>query len=180
MGKGWNFVLELASQGYDITVLTCGSRHRAAIERYCDKRQVPSGLSSVWHDVPGRPGPGYENAHGSRQHYYKWQMTARKTAAWLHAENRYDVIHHLTWTGLRWPSVLGGLGPRFVFGPVGGGQSTPWRRGFPDRGWKFEIKRDLCNICSRFHVIADSNTARRGRFSYSEGATTLPVSVPAL
>ena len=81
-----------------------------------------------------------------------WQMTARRTAARLHAENPYDVIHHLTWTVLRWPSFLGGLGPRFLFGPVGGGQSTPWRlrRGFPNRGWKFEIKRDLLNMCSRF------------------------------
>lgn len=32
-------------------------------------------------------GPGYENAHGIRQHCYRWQMAARKTAARLHAEN---------------------------------------------------------------------------------------------
>jgi len=152
LGKGWNFALELARQGHAVTVLTCGSHHRLAIERYCKERQVPSGLSFAWHDIPGKPGPGYENAHGIRQHYYMWQMTAQKTAARLHAENSYDVIHHLTWTVLRWPSFLGGLGPRFVFGPVGGGQNTPWRlrKGFPNRGWTFEIKRDLGNICSRF------------------------------
>lgn len=153
LGKGWNFVLELAHQGHPVTVLTCGSHHRTAIERYCAEHEIPGELSFVWHDVPDRPGPGYENAHGIRQHYYRWQMTARKTAVRLHAENPYDVIHHLTWTVLRWPSFLGGLGPRFVFGPVGGGQGTPWwrlRQGFPNRGWKFEFKRDVGNICGRF------------------------------
>jgi hypothetical protein len=49
----------------------------AAIERYCAGQRVPSGLNFVWPDVPGRPGPGYENAHGIRQHYYRWQMTVR-------------------------------------------------------------------------------------------------------
>lgn len=117
---------------------------------------MPGNIRFVWHDVPGWPGPGYEQAHRIRQHYYMWQITARKTALRLQAENPYDVVHHLTWTALRWPSFLGGLGPRFVFGPVGGGQSTPWRlrKGFPDRGWKFEIKRDLLNICSRFDPMA--------------------------
>jgi glycosyltransferase involved in cell wall biosynthesis len=151
-GKGWNFALELARQGHDVTVLTCGSHHRKAIESHCEKQPLPQNIRFVWHDVPGWPGPGYEHAHRIRQHYYMWQFTARRTASRLQAENPYDVIHHLTWTVLRWPSFLGGLGPRFVFGPVGGGQSTPWRlrQGFPDRGRKFELKRDLLNIFSRF------------------------------
>lgn len=156
LGKGWNLVSEMARQGHEVTVLTCGSHHRSTIERYLEKESVPDRLTFAWHDVPGWPGPGYENAHRIRQHYYMWQMTARRVAARLHAENDYDVIHHLTWTVLRWPSFLGGLGPRFVYGPVGGGQSTPWRlrQGFPNRGLKFEIKRDLLNLCSRFDPMA--------------------------
>lgn len=173
LGKGWKFALELARQGHDITVLTCGSHHRVAIERYLEKWQLPERLRFVWHDVPGRPGPGYENAHGIRQHYYMWQITARKMAARLQAENPYDVIHHLTWTVLRWPSFLGGLGPRFVFGPVGGGQSTPWRlrRGFPNRGWKFEIKRDLINVCSRFDPMVLRCLAQADAILVTDNAT---------
>ncbi|MEP9373351.1 glycosyltransferase [Mesorhizobium sp. KR1-2] len=173
LGKGWNFASELARQGHDVTVLTCGSHHRSAIERYCEKQQLPDRLSFVWHDVPGWPGPGYENAHRIRQHYYMWQMTARRTVARLHAENPYDVIHHLTWTVLRWPSFLGGLGPRFVFGPVGGGQGTPWRlrRGFPNRGWRFEIKRDLLNICSRVDPMVLRSLARADAILVADEAT---------
>ncbi len=152
MAKGWNFAHALALQGHDVTVLTCGSHHRHAIERYCIDHRLPGQLSFAWHDVPGRAGPGYKTAEKIRQHYYMWQVTARKVVARLNAEQPFDVIHHLTWTVLRWPSFLGGLGPRFVFGPVGGGEATPWRlrRGFPGRGWKFEIQRDLLNIFSRF------------------------------
>jgi glycosyltransferase involved in cell wall biosynthesis len=152
LGKGWNLVCEMARQGHDVTVLTCGSHHRAAIERYRREHGLPVRLRFVWHDIPGWPGPGYANARRIRRHYYVWQMTARKLVAKLHAETPFDVIHHLTWTVLRWPSCLGGLGPRFIFGPVGGGQSTPWplRRGFPLRGWKFELKRDVANLLSRF------------------------------
>lgn len=156
LGKGWNLASEMARQGHEVTILTCGSHHRSTIEKYLEKQGVPDRLSFAWHDVPAWPGPGYENAHRIRQHYYMWQMTARRVAARLHAENNYDVIHHLTWTVLRWPSFLGGLGPRFIYGPVGGGQGTPWRlrQGFPNRGLRFEIKRDLLNICSRFDPMA--------------------------
>jgi glycosyltransferase involved in cell wall biosynthesis len=173
LGKGWKFALELAQQGHDITVLTCGSHHRLAIESYIGKRQLPDRLRFVWHDVPGWPGPGYANAHGIRQHYYMWQITARRTAIRLQAENPYDVIHHLTWTVLRWPSFLGGLGPRFVFGPVGGGQSTPWRlrRGFPNRGWKFEIKRDLINVCGRFDPMVLRCLAQADAILVTDNAT---------
>lgn len=152
MAKGWNFAYALALQGHDVTVLTCGSHHRHAIERYCMEHQLPRQLSFAWHDIPGRDGPGYKHAKNIRRHYYMWQMTARGVVSRLNAEQPFDVIHHLTWTVLRWPSFLGGLGPRFIFGPVGGGEATPWRlrRGFPSRGWKVEIQRDILNVCSRF------------------------------
>ena len=173
LGKGWNIACEMARQGHDVTVLTCGSHHRAAIERYEREYGLPSRLNFVWHDIPGWPGPGYANARRIRQHYYLWQMTARKLVAGLHAETPFDVIHHLTWTVLRWPSFLGGLGPRFIFGPVGGGQSTPWRlrRGFPVRGWKFELKRDLANMLSRIDPMVFRCLAQADAILVTDEAT---------
>ena len=154
-GKGWDFAVELGRQGHDVTVLTCGSHHRAAIERYVALRGKPRGVEFAWHDVPRWPGPGYEDARHIRLHYMLWQMTARRRARDLVAHTDFDVVHHLTWTVLRWPSFLGNLGPRFVFGPVGGGQVTPWRlrMGFPRRGWSTELKRDLINLWSRVDPI---------------------------
>ena len=150
-GKGWNYAVELGRQGHEVTVLTCGSHHRAAIEAHVAAHGTPSGLRFAWHDVPRWPGPGYDDARHIRFHYLLWQFTARRAAARLVAREPADVIHHLTWTVLRWPSCLGGLGPRFVFGPVGGGEVAPWRlrRGLPRRGWSTELKRDLINLWSR-------------------------------
>ena len=179
LGKGWNLVCEMARQGHDVTVLTCGSHHRVAIERHEREHGLPSRLNFVFHDVPGWPGPGYANARRIRQHYYLWQLTARKLVAGLHAEKPFDVIHHLTWTVLRWPSFLGGLGPRFIFGPVGGGQSTPWRlrRGFPARGWKFELKRDLANMLSRIDPMVLRCLAQADAILVTDEATRRHVPV---
>jgi glycosyltransferase involved in cell wall biosynthesis len=173
LGKGWIIATELARQGHDVTVLTCGSHHRVAIERFCADQQLPGKLTFAWHDVPNWPGPGYENAHRIRQHYYLWQLTARKTVARLHANQPFDVINHITWTVMRWPSFLGGLGPRFVFGPVGGGQGTPWRlrKGFPSRGWRFELKRDLGNIVSRVDPMVMTCLARADAILVTDEAT---------
>jgi glycosyltransferase involved in cell wall biosynthesis len=155
LGKGWNFASELACQGHDVVVLSCGSHHRQPIEAYGARHGMPPGLTFAWHDVPHWPGPGYVNARFIRQHYLAWQITARRRVAQLQAEQPFDVIHHLTWTVLRWPSFLWGLGPRFVFGPVGGGEGAPWplRRGFPRRGWKVELQRDVINMWSRIDPL---------------------------
>jgi glycosyltransferase involved in cell wall biosynthesis len=151
-GKGWRFARALADHGCDVVVLTCGSHHKAAIESYGDQHGIPPNLSFAWHDVPGWPGPGYVNARHIRRHYIAWQITARRTARRLIAERPFDVIHHLTWTVLRWPSFLGGLGPRFVFGPVGGGETSPrrLRASMPPSGRRTERLRDIINFASRF------------------------------
>jgi glycosyltransferase involved in cell wall biosynthesis len=48
---------------------------------------------------------------------------------------------------VRQPSFLGGLGAPLVFGPVGGGERTPWnlRRGFSAKGQVMEALRDVLN-----------------------------------
>ncbi|WP_177208458.1 glycosyltransferase family 4 protein [Tropicimonas isoalkanivorans] len=157
-GKGWEFAETLARRGCEVTVLTCGSHHREKIERHCATHDVPPNLDFVWHDVPGWPGPGYEGARHIRQHYLAWQFTARRTVKKLLAKRSFDVIHHLTWTVLRWPSFLGGLGPRFVFGPVGGGEVTPplLRESFPEAGRKKERLRDIINRVSRLDPMVRS------------------------
>ena len=124
-GKGWLFATALARQGCEVTVLTCGSHHRAAIQAHCADHPPPANLHFAFHDVPGWSGPGYAEARHIRQHYMAWQMTARSRVRRMLRDQDFDVIHHLTWTVLRWPSFLGGLGPRFVFGPVGGGAAAP-------------------------------------------------------
>ena len=150
-GKGWDYAVELAQLGHDVTVVSCGSHHRMTVEEHLAAIGVPERLRFVWHDVPGWPGPGYVNARGIRRHYLAWQLSARGVVRDLLKRQQFDVIHHLTWTVLRWPSFLGGLGPRFVFGPVGGGATTPLRlrTSLPWRGMAVELARDLANAWAR-------------------------------
>ncbi|QUS35099.1 glycosyltransferase family 4 protein [Falsirhodobacter algicola] len=169
-GKGWRFAEGLARHGCDVTVLTCGSHHRAAIERHAD---IPPNLRFVWHDVLGWRGPGYEDARHIRQHYMAWQMTARPAVRRLLAQQNFDVIHHLTWTVLRWPSFLGGLGPRFVFGPVGGGEVAPaaLRPALPLAARRREGLRDVINRWGRMDPTVRACLRRADSILVTDEAT---------
>ena len=172
-GKGWLFATALARQGCDVTVLTCGSHHRDVIGRHCAAHPPPGKLRFAFHDVPRWPGPGYKDARHIRQHYMAWQMTARGRVRRMLRDDSFDVIHHLTWTVLRWPSFLGGLGPRFVFGPVGGGAVAPpaLRPSFPPGGVRRERLRDLINAVSRFDPMVRSCLRKADAILVTDPAT---------
>lgn len=172
-GKGWNIAMELARQGHEVVVLTCGSHHREAIRAYCAAHAVPETLSFLYHDVPYVDGPGYANAWHIRKHYYAWQMTARRTVKAAHRIAPFDVIHHVTWTVLRWPSFLGGIAPRFVLGPVGGGQGSPraLRDNMPEHGKKRELKRDIINAVARFDPLVLWSVASADEVLVTDEAT---------
>lgn len=151
-GKGWLLAEALTRQGCDVIVLTCGSHHRAAIEAHLADHPPNPRMTFVWHDVAGWPGPGYAGAHHIRQHYLAWQLTARHRVRKLLTHQQIDVIHHLTLAVLRWPSFLGGLGPRFIFGPVAGGEMIPaaLRVSLSLASQRRERLRDLLNAFSWF------------------------------
>jgi len=172
-GKGWLLAQALMRQGCEVTVLTCGSHHRAAIEAHLDACPSEPRPTFLWHDVPGWPGPGYDQPRHIRQHYMLWQMTARAPVRRLLRQRRFDVIHHLTWTVLRWPSHLGGLGPRFVFGPVGGGESAPvaLRAGLSPVARRHEALRDLLNAIGRVDPLVRLCLRRADAILVTDAAT---------
>ncbi len=173
IGKGWNFAIELARQVEEVVVLTCGSHHKQAIEEFLKRNDLPKNLSFLWHDVPGWPGPGYVNTRHIRKHYFAWQFTAPRTVQNAFGKDYFDVVHHLTWTVLRWPSFLGKFGRRFVFGPVGGGQSAPirLRSGFPRRGLVSEVLRDTMNLWSKFDPLIYKSTKSAGTILVTDNST---------
>src|SRR5208283_994023 len=60
---------------------------------------------------------------------------------------RFDVVHHLTWGGIRAPTFLGGLGIPLIIGPLGGGETSPKkiRKGLTPRARLTELLRDISN-----------------------------------
>ena len=121
-GVGWNWALALDRLGYDVHVIT-RSNNREAIERIHDSSQ--SRLKFNYYDLPAwarfwKHWPG-----GIYLYYVLWQLGAYRCAKRLHARERFDLVHHITFVSFRQPSFMGGLGIPFIFGPVGGGESMP-------------------------------------------------------
>jgi glycosyltransferase involved in cell wall biosynthesis len=143
-GVGWNWVQALLRRGYDLQVIT-RSNNRMAIENatkagaraaefiYCD---LPS-WSRFWKKWPG----------GIYFYYLLWQIAAYRLARRLHATERFDCVHHITFVSFRQPSFMGFLGIPFLFGPVGGGETMPrqLRKGLSFAGSVAELARSAWN-----------------------------------
>ena len=119
-GVGWHWALALVRRGYEVHVIT-RSNNREAIEgspsaadsrlhfHYFDLR------TRFWKHWPG----------GIYLYYLLWQYGASRLARKLHASERFDLVHHITFVSFRQPSFMGRLGIPFIFGPVGGGETMP-------------------------------------------------------
>jgi glycosyltransferase involved in cell wall biosynthesis len=65
---------------------------------------------------------------GAIPHYLAWQRLVLRRAAELQQRYRIEVVHHVSWGSVSSAPELWRLPAPFVWGPVGGGQTTP--RGF--------------------------------------------------
>ncbi len=116
-GSGWNWAVHLADRGLNVHVLTV-VEERERLERYRAEYPNPR-IQFSYVSVPKRL------KHCSGMHYALWQWAAVKVARRLMKKERFDVVHHVTYGSIHVPSQLWRLGLPVVFGPVGGGQTTP-------------------------------------------------------
>lgn len=145
-GIGWHWATELARAGHDVWVLT-RANNRQAIESAAAGDRMAN-LRFAYCDLP----PWmcrWKNYSGlcARLYYVLWQWRAYGVARDLCREVDFDVIHHITFGVFRHPSFMAFLGLPFIFGPVGGGETAPWRlrKTFPLRGRLMDLARDLAN-----------------------------------
>ncbi|HUJ72230.1 MAG TPA: glycosyltransferase family 4 protein [Verrucomicrobiae bacterium] len=137
---GWNWALQMR-QYHDVWVVT-RENNRQPIE-HADAEAA--GIHWVYVDLPKWLRFWKRGGRGIQLYYYLWQLAAYFKGRRLYRECRFDIIHHVTF-GKYWiPSFLGLLPAPFIFGPVGGGESTP--RGFiatySFRGRLHEYSRNL-------------------------------------
>lgn len=147
-GVGWNWAIELTGRGHEVWVLTSGFHHREGIEDYARTAKLPDRLNIVYCDLPWKFLFDRSEAILLRYAYaYAWQFLAYHMARRLHAKENFDLVHHVTWAGARVPSLMGRLGIPFILGPIGGGESAPWRLrvGYGWRGFVVDGLRDLSN-----------------------------------
>ncbi len=136
-GNGWGWATNLAARGLRVHVLTVGSS-RDLIEAELQASPV-AGLSFSFVE-PARK-IGYE---GGGSHYLAWQFAALKAARRLHTSDPFDVAHHVTYGSIHVPSQLWRLKIPVLFGPVGGGQTSPYSmRSYFGADQKKELTRTI-------------------------------------
>jgi glycosyltransferase involved in cell wall biosynthesis len=131
---GWQMASGLAKR-HDVTLI-CGDLSESAptsrdLERFRLEQGMPPGLEIVHvqgdpiarrlHDLHRLPGLWFLYYEA----YRRWQRSALTLARRLHAERRFDVVHHVNIVTFREPGYLWQLGPPFFWGPVSGAPLIP-------------------------------------------------------
>ncbi|MFB3917498.1 MAG: glycosyltransferase family 4 protein [Terriglobales bacterium] len=152
-GVGWNWAVELARIGHDVTVLT-RENNRETIELQRVTVPFPN-LRFIYYDLPRWARRWKRRNRGVHLYYLLWQWGAYLIARRLVREHHFDRVHHVTFVSVRQPSFMGLLGIPFTFGPVAGGERAPWRlrKSFPLRGWLRDALRDIANGMVRFDPL---------------------------
>src|SRR6185437_12063651 len=142
-GVGWNWALELARQGHDVTVLTRANNAQTIAPALSRMKTLP--LRFVYYDLPKWMKWWKEGGRGIHLYYELWQFGVYCVARRLTRSEKFDVVHHLTFGVFRQPSWLGYLGIPLVLGPLGGGDTTPalLKRSLPPRARLLESLRSL-------------------------------------
>jgi glycosyltransferase involved in cell wall biosynthesis len=138
-GVGWNTMRELVKH-HKVWVITRND-NRSSIETELASNPVP-GLSFIYCDLPHWI---FWTRSGQQLHYYLWQLVAYFFVRRLHQDIRFDLVHHITYVKYWSPSFLSLLPIPFIWGPVGGAESTPkafWQD-FSFRGKAYEMARDV-------------------------------------
>ena len=105
--------------GHQVTVLTRAA-NASAIER-----QPRPGLAFLYYDLPRWVQLCRKGAAGKRLYYVLWQWCAARHIRRRFPQLLFDVVQHVTYVSVRYPSFMGSLGIPFYFGPVSGGEKVP-------------------------------------------------------
>ena len=167
---GWNWVTQAHRIGHQVYALVAPN-HKEAISKECSERPELAGITWLFPTVPGWRLKQSVEPEWERTYNALWQAVAARSALKIHAGVGLDVVHHLTWGGVRAPTFLGLVGIPLIVGPLGGGETSPrlLRRALPVKARLAETLRDVSN-----HTIAFNPLVRHGLTS----ATTIVTKTP--
>lgn len=143
---GWGWVTEL-SKTCRVHVITRES-NRARIEVELSERPLPN--ANFWYfDLPAWMKKWKRGNRGVHLYYMLWQLGAYLLARRLQKIAPFDLVHHVTFASVRFPSFMILLGRPFIFGPVGGGEYAPIALWWP-LGWRVRIREILRYVSLRW------------------------------
>ena len=121
---GWQWALQMA-RFHDVTVLTRSNNRRAIDEGLAKLDRNQSCPKFVYHDRHSLLLNMKRRARATKLYYLLWQKSARKVVHQLHLAHQFDLMHHVTFAGYRYPTAIWGHGVPTIWGPVGGIESIP-------------------------------------------------------
>ncbi|MEI9987156.1 MAG: glycosyltransferase family 4 protein [Aliidongia sp.] len=145
-GIGWHWAYEARRMGHEVWCLVAPT-YEGEIRGACKADPIAASIHWIFPQSPfWRLADGYR-PKAERRHNLLWQFAALKEARQLAKTVRFDIVHQVTWGGLRVPSFLWKLPVPFIVGPVGGGETSPsgLRDAFSMRNRMTERVRDLSN-----------------------------------
>lgn len=170
-GVGWGWVKAIAEH-HDLHVLTA-EYHRTDIEAVLEKDPILRERIQ-FHFVPPkkwhyRPTPVWKAIENSvfkplmNYSYRLWQKDAYRLALGLFTDNRFDLVHVITYVGFRFPGHYWKLPLPLVWGPIGGLENTPWRY-FPILGVRGSIMyagRNILNTLDKAFLTGPKRAFRK-------------------
>jgi glycosyltransferase involved in cell wall biosynthesis len=158
-GVGWNHAKQ-AGRFHEVWVLTRSS-NRALIEEALNAEPMAN-VHWIYIDVPRWARFWKKGQRGVRLYYSLWQFAAYWKVRRVHREVRFDLAHHVTFVSYWLPTFLPLLPIPLVWGPVGGGESTPrsFRSSFQLYGRIYEAMRGFARALSELNPFVRL-TARR-------------------
>lgn len=166
-GVGWNVALGMA-RFHDVWVLT-RSNNRPVIESALEKEKIPN-LRFLYHDLPAWARFWKRGQRGVQLYYHLWQLSGIRVVRRYHAEIGFDLVHHVTFVKYWVPACVAFLDTAFVWGPVGGGVSVPFRF-LPLLGFS-GVSGELIRIIARWFGELDPLVRRTAHRSTIALATT--------
>ncbi len=121
-GKGWNVVKEV-SKYHDVWVIT-RSENRPKIEKVTDIAPLEN-IHWIYFDTPYWLTFWYRGAKTRIFHYYLWQLWMYNKVKTLNETYTFDLLHHISYSLYHVPCPISRLPVPFIWGPVGGGETTP-------------------------------------------------------
>jgi glycosyltransferase involved in cell wall biosynthesis len=151
-GLGWWRAHE-AAKYHDVTVICKEQNYKEDIRRYYAKNGEVPGLRFVFlpntrfeQIVKRIPGLFYLA-------YNFWHRRAHRLALVLADGHPFDLVHQANWVTFREPGYLWKLDLPFVWGPVGGTETCPWRF-LPQLGFAGALQEGSRNLlnCVQFNT----------------------------
>jgi len=152
-GVGWNWIWHL-SKWHEIWAITRGD-NKEIIEKYILNNPLPN-VRWIYLNIPIIYRLFKKGGKGERFYYVMWQAFAYFTVRKLHQLNRFDLVHHATFVNYWLPTFLVMLPIPYIWGPVGGGDTTPktFYKLFSFYGQVFEISRKaICHLFERSFFV---------------------------